>query len=269
MAEWWKAVVLGLVEGLTEFLPISSTGHLLVGSAILNFNQSAGGTFEIFIQLGAVLAVFVYYARDLVAQAQTISHDVSVQRFWVGIAAAFLPAAVIGILLYEWIKQVLFTSPSLIAGSLILGGLVFLLVDRYPLRSPTTVDLLQVSLVQALLIGIAQVAALVPGVSRSGATIIGGRLCGLDSPTAIRFSFYLAMPTLSAAILFDLASSLDQLSSSDVLSLMLGTATAFIVAWLTIGWLLRFVAHHTFAAFGIYRIIAGSLILALIGIGAI
>lgn len=269
MAEWWKVVVLGLVEGLNEFLPISSTGHLLVGSAILNFNQSAGGTFEIFIQLGAVLAVFVYYTRDLVAQAQTISHDATVQRFWLGIVTAFLPAAVIGILLYEWIKRVLFTSPSLIAVSLILGGLIFLLVDRYPLRSPTTVDLLQVSLVQALLIGIAQIAALVPGVSRSGATIIGGRLCGLDGPTAIRFSFYLAMPTLSAAILFDLASSLDQLSSSDVLSLMLGAATAFIVAWLTIGWLLRFVAHHTFAAFGIYRIIAGSIILALIGIGAI
>lgn len=267
MSEWWKAILLGVVEGLTEFLPISSTGHLLVAADMLRFGESAGGTFAIVIQLGAVLAVLGYYARDLLAQARALPCDAAFQRFWLGVAVAFIPAAAVGVLLHGWIKRVLFASPTLIAWALIAGGLVFLLVERLPGRPATTRHLMQISLRQALGIGVAQVCALVPGVSRSGATIVGGLLAGLDRPTATRFSFYLALPTLGAATLLDLAGSLDQLTSANLAALVLGTAAALLVAWASIGWLLRYVAHHTFVAFGLYRIAAGLVILVFVQLG--
>lgn len=262
MDEWWKAIVLGAVEGLTEFLPISSTGHLLVTADMLRFG--AGGTFAIVIQLGAALAVLGYYARDLLAQAHALNRDAAVRRFWLNVAVAFVPAAAVGVLLHAWIKRELFASPTVIAYALLAGGLVFLLVERLPRRPSSTADVTEMSLRQALGIGMAQVCALVPGVSRSGATIIGGMLAGLDRPTATRFTFYLALPTLGAATLFDLVGSLGQLTSADVGVLVLGTAAALVVAWATIGWLLRYVAHHTFVAFGVYRIVAGLVILVLV-----
>jgi undecaprenyl-diphosphatase len=264
MDEWWKAVLLGLVEGVTEFLPISSTGHLLVTSDLLRFDGSIGGTFEIFIQLGAVLAVLGFYARDLLSQARALPHDASARRFWLGIAIAFVPAAVLGLALHDWIKRVLFVSPTVIAWSLIVGGLIFLWVERLPQRSAATSDVTQISLRQALGIGIAQVCALVPGVSRSGATIIGGMLAGLDRQAATSFSFYLALPTLGAATLVDLYGSLDQLAPEDLVGLIVGTVVSLIVAWASIGWLLRYVARHTFVPFGLYRIAAGLIILLLV-----
>ena len=260
---WWHVIFLGIVEGITEFLPISSTGHLLIASKAIGFQNSIGGTFEIFIQLGAVLAVLGYYARDLLQQARAVGTDQGVRRFWLGIVVAFLPAAVIGLLLHDWIKQVLFDSPTMIAWSLIVGGVIFILVERLPKRADVR-DVRQISLLQALGIGFAQVTALIPGVSRSGASIIGGLLGGLDRPTATRFSFYLSIPTLGAATVVDLLGSLDQIAPADVGRLALGTLVAFVVAWLSIGWLLRYVARHTFVAFGVYRIVAGLVILALV-----
>jgi undecaprenyl-diphosphatase len=264
-----KAAILGVVEGITEFLPISSTGHLLVASSLLRFGGSAGGTFEIFIQFGAVLALFAYYARDLLAHAAAIPRDSRVRRFWLYILLAFLPAAVAGVLLRGWIKAVLFVSPALIAASLIVGGLLLIAAERLPRRPIVTDRAEAVTARQALLIGMAQVLALVPGVSRSGASIVGGMLAGLDRAAATRFSFYLAIPTLGSATLFELATSLRDLRSGDALLLLVGTIVAMVIAFLSIGWLLRYVQHNSFLPFGIYRIVAGLVVLALLQIGVI
>jgi len=264
---WGVVVILGIVEGLTEFLPISSTAHLLLTSDLLGFQNSIGGTFEIFIQLGAILAVVAYYANDLLAQARSIPTSATARHFWIAILLAFLPAAVIGLLLRTWIKQVLFESPSVIAWALIVGGIALIAIERLPKRAATVQDVEQVSFGQALSIGVAQVLALVPGVSRSGASIIGGMLGGLDRRTATAFSFYLAIPTLGAATLVDLLGSLDQISGSDIGRLLLGTLVAAVVAWISIGWLLRYVSGHSFVVFGIYRIIVGALVLALVAAG--
>jgi undecaprenyl-diphosphatase len=264
---WGTVVVLGVVEGLTEFLPISSTAHLLLVADLLGFQGSIGGTFEIFIQLGAIIAVIAYYARDLIGQARALPTRSSARRFWIAIIIAFIPAAVVGLVLRSWIKQVLFASPTVIAWALILGGLVLIAIEYLPKRVPSARDVEQISFGQALGIGVAQVLALVPGVSRSGASIVGGLLGGLDRQTATAFSFYLAIPTLGAATLVDLLGSLDQITASDVGRLILGALVAGVVAWLSIGWLLRYVAGHSFVAFGIYRIIVGALVLVLVAVG--
>ncbi|MGB9751887.1 undecaprenyl-diphosphate phosphatase [Roseiflexus castenholzii] len=264
--DWWKVVILGVVEGLTEFLPISSTGHLLIVSSLLDFEGSLGGTFEIFIQLGAVLAVVGYYAVDLLHQARQAPRDPQTRRFWLAIGLAFVPAAVTGLALHDWIKAVLF-SPTVIGIALITGGVVLIIVERLPRGAATIHDATHLSLHQALGIGIAQALALTPGVSRSASSIIGGMLVGLDRRAATTFSFYLAIPTLGAATVVDLLTSLDQLTPSDVGRLFLGLVVSLIVAWLSIGWLLRYVANHSFVAFGIYRIVAGLVVLALVALG--
>lgn len=266
-ADWWQIVVLGVVEGITEFLPISSTGHLLVASDLIGFQHSLGGTFEIFIQLGAVLAVVGFYASDLIGQARAVTHDRAVQRFWLAIVVAFLPAAVVGLALRDFIKTVLFESPTVIAVALIVGGVVLIAIERLLQRQPTITSVEQIRVRDALAIGLAQVAALIPGVSRSGASMVGGLLTGLDRVTATKFSFYLAIPTLGAATLVDLLGSLDLLTPDDLGRLLLGALVSFVVAWLCIGWLLRYVARNSFTAFGVYRIIAGALILALVFAG--
>jgi undecaprenyl-diphosphatase len=266
---WGTVVVLGVVEGLTEFLPISSTAHLLLVADLLGFQGSIGGTFEIFIQLGAIVAVLAYYARDLLGQARALPTSAAARRFWIAIVIAFVPAAVVGLALRSWIKQVLFASPTVIAWALIIGGLVLIAIERLPKRAPSARDVEQISFMQALGIGVAQVLALVPGVSRSGASIVGGMLGGLDRQTATAFSFYLAIPTLGAATLVDLIGSLDQITASDVGRLILGALVAGVVAWASIGWLLRYVAGHSFVAFGIYRIVVGALVLALVAAGVL
>src|SRR5262245_17694010 len=264
---WWEVLTLGVVEGLTEFLPISSTAHLLITADLLHFSNSIGGTFEIFIQLGAILAVVLYYARDLLAQARALPTSAPIRRFWLSIVLAFLPAALVGLALRKWIKAVLFAAPAVIAASLILGGLVLIAVELLLRRRATTTEAEEVSFGQALGIGVAQLFALIPGVSRSGASIVGGLLSGLDRRAATTFSFYLAIPTLGAATIVDLLGSLHQMTAGDLARLLVGTLVAFVVAWLSIGWLLRYVASHSFVAFGIYRIAAGVLILGLLAIG--
>ncbi len=264
-----SAVVMGVVEGLTEFLPISSTGHLLIASNLLRFQESMGGTFEIFIQFGAVLAVLGYYARDLLAQARAVPTDPAVRRFWACIVVAFLPAAVLGLLLRNWIKSVLFASPAVIAWSLILGGVVLILVERLPRRRAVAKTPTAITFRQALAIGLAQATALVPGVSRSGASMVGGLLTGLDRPTATTFSFYLAIPTLGAATVVDLLGSLRQLNADNLPLLLIGTVVSAVVAGASIRWLLGYVAHHTFVPFGVYRIAVGLLLLAMVTAGAL
>lgn len=262
-----KVVVLGIVEGITEFLPISSTGHLIVATAILqpNFSPALNNTFEIFIQLGAVIAVVLYYWRDLWSWLMRARTEPEARRFWIGLMVAVIPAGIVGFLLRDFIKMVLFT-PVVVAIALIAGGVILIWIERRLSQQPQTPpDAPHSALTyrQAALIGIAQVAALIPGVSRSAASIIGGMLVGLPRKDATRFSFYLAIPTLGGATILDLLLSLDEIQPNDLLYLVVGTITAGVVAWVAIGWLLRYVARSTFTAFGYYRIAAGLVILAL------
>ncbi len=265
MIDLLKVVVLGIIEGITEFLPISSTGHLIVAVAILqpNFSEALEGTFEIFIQLGAVIAVIAFYRADLWTQARTITRDRGVQRFWLAIALACVPAALLGFTLRDFIKDVLF-SPVVVGISLIIGGVLFILLERRFAQAttpPPTQTLEAITLRQALIIGVAQTLALIPGVSRAAASIFGGMLTGLDRAVATRFSFYLAIPTLGGATVIDLLLSLDEISGDDLLYLAVGAIVSGIVAWIAIGWLLRYISRNTFVSFGYYRIIAGVIIL--------
>ncbi len=271
--EWWKVVLLGVVQGISEWLPISSTGHLLLTADLINFQGSIGGTFEIAIQFGTVLAVIAFYFADLLGQGKALlgrsdeASNQAAQRLWLAIIVAFIPAAVIGLLTRDFIKTVLFDSPTTIATALIVGGIVFLALERLPARETPTVNLDRVSVRQAIGIGVAQCFALIPGVSRSGASIVGGLLSGLDRRTATAFSFYLSMPTLGAATLVDLLGSFDQIQADDWGRLLLGASVAMIVGYLCIGWLLRYIARNNFVAFGIYRIVIGFVILAFVALG--
>lgn len=267
MLDLIKVIILGIVEGLTEFLPISSTGHLIVAAALLNFGAGMGGTFEIFIQVGAVVAVIVYYRSELLKQVATVPKDKGVQRFWLGIIIAFIPAAVIGFIFRDKIKEVLF-NPTVVAISLIVGGIIFLIVERMGVaEKATTHEVTAISPRQAIIVGVSQILALIPGVSRSGASIVGGMLSGLDRSVATQFSFYLAIPVLGIATVYDLVKSLSSLQSSDFVFLIVGAVVSGIVAWFSIGWLLRYVSRNSFTAFGYYRIAAGIVILALVALG--
>jgi undecaprenyl-diphosphatase len=267
--EWVKVIILGIVEGITEFLPISSTGHLIVAAALLNFQGSIGGTFEIFIQLGAVVAVIVYFRSNLIQQARTVATEKGTQQFWLGVIVAFIPAAVIGFLLKDWIKEVLF-SPSVVAISLIIGGIIFLIIERRPVVSAANSgEATDITPRQAFIVGIAQIVALIPGTSRSGASIVGGMLAGLNRRAATQFSFYLAIPTLGVATIYDLLTSLDEINSDQIAMLVVGAIVAGIVAWISIGWLLRYVSTNTFLVFGYYRIAAGVIILLLVAANVI
>lgn len=275
MPEWVKVIILGIVEGITEFLPVSSTGHLLVVSSFLEFEGSLGGTFEIFIQVGAVIAVVWYYRDDLFLHARTITTDRSVQRLWMCIAIASVPAAIIGLALRETIKEVIFpqdTAPYVVGVVLILGGIVFLIVERRPqpeIPDEPDGNVRDITIRQAIVIGVVQTLALIPGTSRSGASIVGGMLAGMNRKAATTFSFYLAIPVLGGATVLDLLLSLDEVGSGDVFFLLLGTVVSGVVAWISIGWLLRFISTNTFIPFGYYRIIAGSVILLLLTLGIV
>lgn len=265
MLDWLKVIIMGVVQGITEFLPISSTGHLIVAAALLDFNQRLDATFEIFIQIGSVVAVLAFYRTDILRQIRAVPRDTGVQRFWLAIVIACVPAVIIGFLFQDWIQSVLY-SPLTVAVSLIVGGAIFLLVERRPIPAHTTATT-AISPIQAVAIGVAQVIALIPGVSRSGATIIGGMLAGLDRRTAAEFSFYLAIPMLGGVTLYELVSNLDTLSSGDLAYLLVGAAVAAVVSWIVIGWLLRYIAAHSFRSFGYYRILAGIIILLLVAAG--
>lgn len=260
---WIKVIVLGIVEGVTEFLPISSTGHLIVAARLLDYN-AVGSVFEIFIQLGAVVAVLVFYWSQLWGQVRAVRHDVTVQQFWLGIIVAFIPAAGVGFLLADVIDQVLF-NPTVVGLALIVGGVIFLIIERPGvIPPPSTTEVTKVSLRQALAVGLAQVLALIPGVSRSGASIVGGMLVGLDRSTATQFSFFLSIPTLGVATIYTLIRNLDSIQPDQMAQLIVGAAVAGLVAWLSIKWLLNYVSRNSFVLFGYYRIISGVIILLLV-----
>ena len=263
MLDLIKVILLGIVEGLTEFLPISSTGHLIVASALLDFQSANRTTFEIVIQVGAVIAVIVYFRAELLKQVTTVSSDKGVQRLWLNILIAFIPAMVIGFIFADQIDALLF-RPIVVAASLIVGGIIFLIVERRPDTPAPTISLDAMTPRQALAIGVAQITALIPGVSRSGATIIGGMLFGLDRAVATRFSFFLAIPTLGIATLYKLFKNLKTIDSAEAIHLLIGAVVAGIVAWIAIRWLLHHISHNSFVAFGYYRIIAGLIIYLLV-----
>lgn len=270
MEEWLKVFILGVVEGVTEYLPISSTGHLIVTSTMLELRESLKGTFEIFIQIGAVAAVLFYYRAELLSQARNARQNTNVQHLWLAIALAFVPAAAIGFLFNDWIDEVLF-NPVNVALALIVGGVMFIGIELYQRRrshseeSPTELEeaVQHITFKQAILIGCWQILALFPGMSRSGMSILGGMIAGLPRTVATQFSFYLAIPTLGIATLYTLLKKLSSIGAEDMFYLLLGAGVSAVVSWLAIAWLLRFIATHTFIPFGVYRILIGALILAM------
>jgi undecaprenyl-diphosphatase len=257
------AAILGLVEGLTEFLPVSSTGHLIVAASLLDYTGDKAKLFEIVIQAGAILAVCWEYRRKLIGVTMGLFSDRGAQRFAINLAIAFLPAAILGLAFSRAIKAHLF-APVPVASAFIVGALVILWAERRQRRNPATVKIESVDQMRwsdALKIGIAQAFALIPGTSRSGATIIGGMLFGLSRPAATEFSFFLAIPTLLAATGYEMFRNRDLIAAGDLGMIAVGFVVAFISALLVVRWLLRYVAHHDFVPFAWYRIAFGLVIL--------
>jgi undecaprenyl-diphosphatase len=254
-----KAIVMGVVEGLTEFLPVSSTGHLILAGDLLNFNTEKGKVFEIVIQTGALLAIVWEYRAKLFGIVADLPRDSRARRFVVNLVIAFIPAAVLGLLFAKPIKAHLF-QPIPVACAFIAGAFVILWAEqRAHIVRVTSVDAMTV--VDAFKVGCVQCLALIPGTSRSGATIIGGLLFGLSRQAATEFSFFLALPTLTAAGAYQLYSARSLLSSSDAGWFAAGFVAAFISALLCVRWLLRYISRHSFAAFAWYRIAFGIVIL--------
>lgn len=254
------AVLLGLVEGATEFIPVSSTGHLILVGHWLGFEGARAKAFEIFIQLGAILAIFWLYRKMIMTVLRDAVQPGAARNLVVGLCVAFLPVAVIGLLLHNWIKARLF-DPLIVAVALVVGGFAILLIERWAPRT-TTEDVERVPLRTALGIGFAQVLSLIPGTSRAGATILGGYCLGLSRKAATEFSFFLAIPVMLAATLFDLFKSRHDLVRADVAVFAIGFLVAFLSALVVVRAFLRFVSHHSFRPFAWYRIVFGVILLA-------
>ena len=255
-----KAAILGIVEGLTEFLPVSSTGHLILAGAMLDFNDERGKLFEIVIQAGAILAICWEYRHRLSDRiAGFFNKRPSDIRFFLNLAVAFLPLAVLGLLFGKYIKAALF-NPITVASTFILGGLVILWAEKRE-HSVRVYQVEDMYINDAIKLGFAQALALIPGTSRSGATIIGGMLFGLSRPAATEFSFFLAIPTLGLASLYQLYKERHLLAWDDLGMWVVGFITAFVSAFLCVRWLLRYVSTHDFTWFAWYRIAFGILIL--------
>jgi undecaprenyl-diphosphatase len=260
-----EAIVLGIVLGITEFLPVSSLGHSLALASLFNFppTKEARDTFAIFIQLGAVLAVLVFYSRDLWRQTRELPANPKTRRLWLNVLIAFVPIGILGFVFNSAIKKYLF-SPLIVAVALVLGGIVLLLVGRRTDRSSVhTPD--DISVRQALTIGLYQIAALIPGVSRSGATIIGGLMSGLDQTVATSFTFLLFIPTLGSAALYSLYTAFRDKTVDPALIpyFLLAAAVGFIASLISMRWLLRYVSTHDFRPFGVYRIVVGVILIGL------
>ncbi len=255
-----KALLLGLVEGATEFLPVSSTGHLIIVSDLLDFmSVEKREIFEIVIQLGSILAVVWLYHARLFKVIRTVKSDINAQRFVLQLLIAFLPLALIGLVFHKQIKNLLF-HPVPVAMALIVGGLLILLIEKLALKARTN-SIEEMSSWQAVKIGFAQSLALIPGVSRSGATILGGMSFGLSRQVATEFSFFLAIPVMFAATGYDLLKHRDLLSVEDAGLFLIGFIAAFFSALIAIKTLIRYVAGHDFKIFAWYRIALGILVL--------
>lgn len=260
-----RAAVLGLVEGATEFIPVSSTGHLILAGHAMGFVGQRADVFEIFIQLGAILAVVWQYRAFIL---RTLGDAVRVResrRFILALFIAFLPAAIIGLATHHWITEHLFT-PAVVVAALIAGGVVILAIERWR-PTPRMESVLQIGFGTALGIGIAQVFSLIPGVSRSGATIMGALLLGVARPAAAEFSFLLAIPVMLAATALSLVGNLGLLSASDIPVFATGFIVSFVTALVVVRWLIRFVSHRSFDVFAWYRIGFGLLLLVLLASG--
>ena len=260
---WWIAIALGAIEGVTEFVPVSSTGHLILVGRWLAFPKDKTAAFAIFIQLGAVLGVVWFYRERIVGLVQDVWRESRAQVFIGKLFVAFLPAAVVGLLFHHWIVRVLF-GPVPVAAGLAVGGVLLLAIDRptRPAARTTTID--DVTWSQAFLVGCAQVASLWPGVSRSGATIVGALVTGLSRSAALEFSFFLAIPTLGAASVFALWEARHDLVAVDVPIFAVGLLTSFVVSLAVIAVLLRYVRDHDLRIFGWYRLALAILIVVLV-----
>lgn len=263
-----QAIILGIIEGLSEFLPISSTGHLVVAERVMGYKDAAE-LFTVVIQLGAIAAVIWYYRRDLIAKVQGLfGGDQKVRRFWMNWILATIPAGIAGLLLESSLSK--FATVKTVAVALIGGGIVIWLIESYhrakPAKATAQFDTLTTK--QALQVGMYQIASLIPGVSRSGATIMGGLVSGLDRVTATAFSFYLSIPILVLAGGYKLVSDGDKISqvTGGSAALVVGTITAFISSLLVVKWLLHYVARNNFKPFAYYRIALGVIILLVLAV---
>jgi undecaprenyl-diphosphatase len=251
-------LLLGIVEGLTEFLPVSSTAHILLIGHFLGFN-SPGRVFEVLIQFGAILAIVIVYFKRLVAIARdAIARKPGALRFILGVILASFPAALAGVLLHDFIKTVIYETPVLFCVSLIVGGIILLYVDQLKL-TPKYTDIYNYPPLLCLYIGLFQMLALIPGVSRSGSTIVGALLLGTDKRSAAEFTFFIAMPIMGGAFLYDLYKSRDFITAELGAAVIIGFAAAFVTAFFVVRYLLDYISRHGFAIFAYWRIFVGAI----------
>jgi undecaprenyl-diphosphatase len=266
-----KAAIMGIVEGLTEFLPISSTGHLILAGALLGFDDDKAKVFDIAIQTGAIFAVILVYWQKIRDTVVALPTEKQAQQFALNVLIAFVPAVVLGLLFGKAIKANLFT-PVVVASTFIIGGFIILWAEKRQAKNPAVARIHAVedmSMMDALKVGLVQCFAMIPGTSRSGATIIGGMLLGLSRKAATDFSFYLAIPTLIGAGAYSLYKERGLLSVADVPMFGVGLLFSFLSAWLCIRWLLKYIASHSFVPFAWYRIAFGIVVLVTAWTGAI
>jgi undecaprenyl-diphosphatase len=265
--DWINAVILGVIEGLTEFIPVSSTGHLLLAKELLGLKDPFWDTFNVLIQLGAILAVVVLYFGRFWDVLVRLPSDPKARRFALSVIVGSIPAAIAGFLLHDAIKSILFESPRIICTALLIGGILLLIIDRVR-PTPRRDDAFALPVWTSLAIGVFQCLALVPGVSRSGATIVGSMLMGVEKRAAAEFSFFLAIPTMLGAFLLDGWKSRHQLNSHNVVLVAIGFVVAFLVALVVIRAMLAIVTRRGFGIFGWWRIVVGAVGLALLQFAA-
>ena len=257
-----KATIMGIVEGLTEFLPVSSTGHLILTGSLLDFHDAKAKVFDVAIQSGAIFAVVLVYWQKISQTLRDLPSKAQAQKFALNVVIAFMPAGVIGVLAIKIIKTYLF-NPTVVASAFIVGGLIIMWVERrQSSAAPARItDVDDMTAMDALKVGFVQCLGMIPGTSRSGATIIGGMLLGLSRKVATEFSFYLAIPTLIGASVYSLYKERAALSMSDLPLFLVGLVVSFISAWFCVRWLLRYISSHSFIAFAWYRIAFGIVVL--------
>lgn len=265
---WLISIILGIVEGLTEFIPVSSTGHLILADHFLKFQEMMGSPdkaelFEIVIQLGAIFAIGFLYRAKLTKALISRDNSSAPGRLRLHLLAAFLPAAIIGFLFHKQIKQYLF-SPTSVAVSLIVGGVIIIIIEAMTKGKPRRTDTNSMTMRDALIVGFSQVLSLIPGVSRSGSTIMGGYVGGMTRESATEFSFLLSFPVMIAASGYELLKYKDLLTSDMLSTLGIGFAAAFFSALIVVHWLIGFVRKHSFVGFGVYRIVFGVIVLVII-----
>lgn len=260
-------VVLGIVEGLTEFIPVSSTGHLILTERLIGYEGRQAGIVDVVIQVGAILAVCWLYRAKLWLVVTGLKGDAGVRRFSRNVLIAFIPSVIVGGLAHDFIKQVLF-SPYVVVVSLVAGGIAIIVIERWAKRGAVVAgDVEHLSPSLALGIGLCQLLSLIPGVSRSGATIMGGVALGVERRAATEFSFFLAIPTMFGAATLDLYKNRDIIGVDDVMAIGVGLVVSFVVAMAVVRWLVRYVGRHGFEPFGWYRIVFGFVVAGLLASG--